>query len=118
MIVLKPLFVNADGEKIFDIKLINLKWNFILNIIKTYCKQYKYDKENGFKIWWWATDDNEDEINHMDRTGFINIDGIEPTDQYINTFNIILEKIEKDELGEEYKNYIHDVRHLLLTFDK
>ena len=120
MIVLKPMFINANYEKIFDEELIYMEWQFIIDSIKAHCKNLEYDKADGFKIWWWAAD-NDDEDDDEDegyggdrRTCIININGIEPTVQHINRFrNNTTEK--KMEPG--HPRYSNDCDTLYLTFE-
>jgi len=121
MIVLKPMFINANYEKIFDEELIDMEWQFIIDSITAHCKNIEYDKADGFKIWWWAVDDDEVEDKVEDegyggarRTCIININGIEPTEQHINRFrtNTIKKKMEP---GHPRYSDVFDT--LYLTFE-
>lgn len=116
MIVLKPMFINANYEKIFDAELIDMEWQFVIDSIKDHCKCFGYDKADGFKLWWWAVDD-EDEGNgeeEIRRTCLININSIEPTEQHINRFklNTTMRKMEQD-----HPRYRADFDTLYLTFE-
>ena len=137
MIVLKPMFINANYEKIFDEELIDMEWQFIIDSITAHCKNFEYDKADGFKIWWWAVDDDkvevEDKVEDKDevedevedkvedegyggarRTCIININGIEPTEQHINRFrtNTIEKKMEPG-----HPRYSDEFDTLYLTFE-
>jgi hypothetical protein len=116
MIVLKPMFINADYEKIFDIELIQLEWRFILESLKTHCNDFEYNKAEGFKIWWWAVDDEDegDGEEEIRRTCLLHIDTIEPTVQHINRFkqNFTERKMEQD-----HPRYTDEFDTLYLTFE-
>ena len=102
MIVIKPTFVNMNYENIYDTDLISLEWNFVLDTIQEHCKDFEYDRADGFKLWWWAVHDEED-ANALDRTCLLNINGIEPTDQIINRFKCISAEKEID-INHPYYN--------------
>jgi len=113
MIVIKPTFVNINYDNIYDTELISLEWNFVLDTIQEHCKDFEYDKVEGFKLWWWAVHD-EDDVNALDRTCLLNINGIEPTEQIINRFKSL--SVEK-EIDINHPNYNPEYNMLQLRFE-
>ena len=114
MIVIKPAFVNMNYENEYNTELISLEWDFVLNTIQEHCKEFGYNKADGYKLWWWAVHDEDDHDNAFDRTCLIHINGIEPTDQIINRFKSL--SVAK-EMDINHPNYNHEYNMLHLRFE-